>query len=108
MTSNLRRLPLAAVLLSLTATAGCLEWEEGMCSEGEVPLYSIEYRSGGQCIAEGGPVPDGMATYPPGRVPQMVGDKYDRWPLGKKYPWADEVRPGLRQQARELARQDPK
>ncbi len=81
----------AAVLLSLSALSGCTWLQDDMCSAGEQPLYEIGHPNGGVCIANGEAVPDGFAKYPEKRVPQKVGDKYDRWPLAEDYPWPDEV-----------------
>lgn len=82
----------AAVLLSLSALSGCTLFQDNMCFEGEQPLYVIDNPDGKTCIAIGDAIPDGFAAYPENRVPQKVGDKYDRWPMAKDYPWADEVK----------------
>lgn len=81
----------AALLLSLSVLSGCDLLADDMCSEGEEPVYALDNPTGGTCISNGAMPPDGFATYPEQRVPQKVGDEFDRWPLAKDYPWADEV-----------------
>lgn len=91
-----RAIWVGGALLAAAGVPGCgWEWQEGMCSEGEFPVYAVSNSHGGQCITDGEPVPDGLAAYPPGRVPEHVGDEYDRWPLAPDYPWRDEVAPEL-------------
>ena len=80
-----------AVMFALAALSGCTLFQDDMCVAGEQPLYEINHPNGGVCIADDAPVPEGFAKYPAKRVPQKVGDQYDRWPLAKDYPWADEV-----------------
>ena len=80
----------------LMLLGGCLAWgPEYVCSEGEFPVYSLTHRYGGTCVREGGRIPAGFAAYPPRRVPRVVGDRYDRWPLAPSYPWRHEVDPAL-------------
>jgi hypothetical protein len=97
-----RHLPLLVVLL--VAPTGCLTWEEKMCSEGEVPVYHVDNASGRDCVTEGTEPDDGYALFPPDRVPEEPGDRYDRWPLAKDYPWADEVSDDVRREARRARR----
>lgn len=90
--------PIPAVMMAvaLCGAAGCSYGPDNKCSEGEYPVYSLDFESGGACVADGtAPLP-GYAAYPAGRAPQVVGDEYDRWPLAPDYPWADEVDPQLR------------
>ena len=82
---------IVAVLISSSALSGCISIQDDMCSAGEQPVYAVDNRDGKTCIDDGAAVPEGFATYPEKRVPQKVGDKYDRWPLAEDYPWADEV-----------------
>lgn len=78
-------------------------------------MYALDNPYGSHCAQDGFAVSGVWARYPPKRVPDVVGDKYDRWPLAKDYPWADEVsaevcerarRLRLRNQARRLRKQD--
>ena len=82
------------LLIDAIGMVGCT-WQEGICSEGEYPVYALTNKNGGMCVRNGDPVPNGFAAYPDGRVPKSVNDKYDRWPLAKTYPWRDEVDPKL-------------
>ncbi len=83
---------IAVALLALSALSGCGLFQDDMCFEGEQPLYALDNPNAGLCIADGEKVPDGFATYLENRVPQKVGDEYDRWPLAEDYPWADEIK----------------
>ena len=85
---------LAAATLYLSAT-GCRPYDEHVCASGEVPVYAVDNPTGAQCIPRRADPPTGFATYPEGRVPAVVGDRYDRWPLADDYPWRDEVDPDL-------------
>ena len=80
----------AALVFLLTLTA-CDAFQDNMCFPGEQPVYAVDNENGKTCIADGAEVPDGFDTYPEKRVPQKVGDQYDRWPLAADYPWPDEV-----------------
>jgi len=82
---------LTAALLAGTLTSCSLLGEEHVCSGGEFPVYATSNSTGATCVKDGDPAPDGFAAYPKGRVPEVVGDRYDRWPLAKNYPWRDEV-----------------
>lgn len=66
-----------------------------MCGEGMYPTYAIDNPTGKTCVKDGMAPPNGFVAYPPNRVPEVVGDEYDRWPLAPDYPWAEEVDPVL-------------
>jgi hypothetical protein len=87
---------LVAALLTPLMSGCDLLGQEGQCSAGEFPVYATSNPNGGDCVKNGHKIPPGFAAYPEGRVPKYVGDKYDRWPLAKDYPWKDEVDPRLR------------
>ena len=97
---------LAVLLVLVVLPAGCVGWEEKTCSDGDVPVYRVDNASGRACVAEGTEPPDGYVLFPPGRVPQEPNDRYDRWPLAKDYPWAEEVSAEVRREARRAARAD--
>lgn len=83
-----------AALLSLAALGGCDLPPDDVCSQGMRPVYAVDNATGKTCVEDRDAAPEGYADYPEQRVPQTVGDKYDRWPLAEDYPWADEVTPG--------------
>lgn len=91
----MRRLARVAMIVGLAPwLSSCVVWgPEHVCSEGEFPVYATSNSTGGACVKNGKEPPSGYARYPAGRVPEIVGDKYDRWPLGENYPWPDEVDP---------------
>ncbi|ROR90998.1 hypothetical protein EDD33_1856 [Nocardioides aurantiacus] len=81
-----------SVVIGVPALAGCLFGPERMCSQGQYPVYALDNPTGAYCETNGQPPQPGFASYPPKRVPKVVGDQYDRWPLAQDYPWKDEVR----------------
>lgn len=96
---------LLAAVVSVSALTACDVYVERPCAEGEDPVYALDNPTGMHCLPQGRPEPPGWARYPPGRVPQEVGDRYYRsWPLGTDYPWAEEVGDETRERARQLRR----
>ncbi|MGV8845890.1 hypothetical protein [Tessaracoccus sp.] len=90
-TFRLRASSIGAALVFLLTLTACDALQDDMCIPGEQPIYAVDNPNGKSCIADDATVPDGFATYPEKRVPQKVGDEYDRWPLAEDYPWPDEV-----------------
>ncbi|MGI8522915.1 MAG: hypothetical protein ACR2K3_06350 [Nocardioides sp.] len=89
----------AAVALALVAAAtsltACEFYTEHLCFASQYPVYAITNHHGRDCVRDGRSPRPGFAAFPPGRVPSVVGDRYDRWPLAKSYPWRDEVDPSV-------------
>jgi hypothetical protein len=69
-------LPLA-VLVPLLA-AGC-SLDERICSSGEYPVKAVGNTTGAACVPDGEQPPAGYVKYPEGKVPERVGDKWDRY-----------------------------
>ncbi|MEO5653797.1 MAG: hypothetical protein ABIN79_03430 [Marmoricola sp.] len=91
-----RRVTVLATCILALGVSGCQLITEHMCSDGEYPTYALDNPDGAYCEKDGRQPEPGFAAYPEKRVPQVVGDKYDRWPLAEDYPWRDEVDPALR------------
>ena len=70
---------LGAVALSgLVLTSGCSA-PDAVCSDGEYPVKAIGNTTGSACADGGEDPPAGYVRYPSGKVPQHVGDEWDRY-----------------------------
>ncbi|MFD4632389.1 SCO0607 family lipoprotein [Streptomyces sp. NPDC058284] len=72
----------AAVGLALAGVAaavltGC-STEDATCGGGEYPVLRVG-SSGSACQPDGEEPPKGYARYPEGKVPEHVGDKWDKY-----------------------------
>ncbi|MFC8430439.1 SCO0607 family lipoprotein [Streptomyces sp. NPDC057253] len=65
----------AAAALMLTGCAGW-EYQENICSSDEYPVLYVG-STGSACVSDGEEPTSGYARYPKGKVPQVVGDKWD-------------------------------
>lgn len=72
------RLVLPAVLAVVLAAGGC-SFEEAICSSGEYPVAAVRSRTGRACTPDGEEPPAGFVRFPAGRVPEHVGDEWDRY-----------------------------
>ncbi|MET9732660.1 hypothetical protein ABZZ79_19045 [Streptomyces sp. NPDC006458] len=76
------RLPaVAAVLVGAAAVAGltgcsALEIREEMCMSTHYPVLAVN-SGGSDCVPKGEEPGEGYARYPEGKVPEVVGDKWD-------------------------------
>ncbi|MFK4066372.1 SCO0607 family lipoprotein [Streptomyces sp. NPDC029674] len=67
-------------LAGATAAAvltGC-STEDAICGGGEYPVLRVG-SSGSACQPDGEEPPKGYARYPEGKVPEHVGDKWDKY-----------------------------
>ncbi|MFE1443801.1 SCO0607 family lipoprotein [Streptomyces sp. NPDC058739] len=76
-----RLLGVTAVLVGAAAVAGltgcsALEIREEMCMSTEYPVLAVN-SSGSDCVPKGEEPGEGYARYPEGKVPEVVGDKWD-------------------------------
>ena len=58
--------------------AGGCAWQEAICSSGEYPVAAVRSTTGRACVADGHAPPSGFVRFPAGRVPEHVGDRWDR------------------------------
>ncbi len=74
------RAGVAAIVLLAVSLAGCGDLlEEHICAGGEHPVRPVDGGLGGQCVKDGVRPPDGFQAYPPGQVPEVIGDKWDTY-----------------------------
>ncbi|MFI7575939.1 SCO0607 family lipoprotein [Micromonospora sp. NPDC049497] len=71
--------------------AGCA-FRESICSSGEYPVAAVRSTTGRTCVEDGQAPPAGFVQFPEGKVPQHVGDEWDRY-------WAEHM---LDENGREL------
>ncbi len=69
------RTAMAAALL-VTTLSSC-SWDEHVCSDGEYPVKSANGGMGGACVKDGEEPPEQYERYPEGKVPRVLGDKWD-------------------------------
>ncbi|MFD4862367.1 SCO0607 family lipoprotein [Streptomyces atratus] len=69
-------LALASVTVALL-TAGC-STQDAACGGGEYPVLAVG-EAGSACVPDGEAPPKGYARYPKGKVPEHVGDKWDKY-----------------------------
>ncbi|MFD0074756.1 SCO0607 family lipoprotein [Streptomyces sp. NPDC127166] len=71
------------VAAGLTATlllTGCgFQIQDRVCGSGHYPVKAVGNPDGGDCVADGQEPPEGWVRYPAGKVPEYVGDKWDRY-----------------------------
>lgn len=73
------RIAIVVTFVAMTL-AGCDNLiVEHMCSDGEYPVKPIDAGMGGQCVKDGEKPPAGLEAYPKGKVPEVVGDKWDKY-----------------------------
>jgi hypothetical protein len=65
------------VVAGVFLTTGCTR--ESICADGEYPVKAVGNTTGRACQANGTQPQPGYVRYPPGKVPQYVGDKWDRY-----------------------------
>ena len=70
----LAALGVAGVLLS----GGCA-FRESICSSGEYPVAAVRSTTGRACVEDGQAPPSGYVRFPEGKVPDHVGDEWDRY-----------------------------
>jgi hypothetical protein len=58
-------------------TGGCAS-REAICSSGEYPIAAVR-AAGRACVEEGRPPDPGWVRFPEGKVPEHVGDEWDRY-----------------------------
>jgi hypothetical protein len=59
--------------------AGGCAFRETMCSSGEYPVAAVRSTTGRACVENGQAQPVGYVRFPEGRVPEHVGDEWDRY-----------------------------
>jgi hypothetical protein len=69
-------LAMASVTIALLAT-GC-SVEDASCGSGEYPVLAVG-STGSACVPNGEEPPKGYTRYPAGKVPEHVGDKWDKY-----------------------------
>ncbi|MER6994409.1 hypothetical protein [Streptomyces sp. NPDC000410] len=79
---TLPRLTLAGVVTALLLT-GCGGHQERVCLPDHYPVAAVN-DTGSDCVADGEEPSEGWARYPQGKVPEHVGDKWDRY-------WSDKT-----------------
>jgi hypothetical protein len=58
--------------------AGC-SFREAICRSGEYPVAAVDSTTGRACVADGEEPPAGYVRFPAGKVPEHVGDEWDRY-----------------------------
>ncbi|MGN9810186.1 SCO0607 family lipoprotein [Micromonospora sp. BQ11] len=59
--------------------AGGCAFRESICSSGEYPVAAVRSTTGRACVEDGQAPPAGFVRFPEGKVPQHVGDEWDRY-----------------------------
>ncbi len=67
-----------AGLAGILLTGGC-GFREAICSTGEYPVAAVRSTTGRTCVPDGQAPPAGYVPFPEGKVPQHVGDDWDRY-----------------------------
>ncbi|MCA2213326.1 SCO0607 family lipoprotein [Jidongwangia harbinensis] len=70
------RLFLMGVLV-VASTAACAD--QRICGSDEYPVKAVGNTTGAACVPEGEEPPAGYVKYPEGKVPERVGDEWDRY-----------------------------
>lgn len=65
-------------LLGMLMLSGCTI-QDAMCGGGEYPVKTVDSTSGGTCVKKGEEPPAGYVRYPAGKVPEKVGDEWDKY-----------------------------
>lgn len=58
--------------------AGCVG-PDAICGSSEYPVKAVGNTSGRACVANGEQPPAGYVRYPAGKVPEHIGDKWDKY-----------------------------
>ncbi|MFE9411559.1 SCO0607 family lipoprotein [Streptomyces sp. NPDC006704] len=76
---RLKRLPawVAAAAAVFVAVTGC-STQDAICGGGEYPVLNVG-SAGRACVDEQQEPPQGYVRYPQGKVPEHVGDKWDKY-----------------------------
>jgi len=68
----------AAGVAVMGLVTGCgMDLRDHECQANEYPVQAVGVPGSGACVTKGKEPPDGDVRYPPGEVPQRVGDKWD-------------------------------
>jgi len=67
----------AGIAAALLAT-GCTIRDQ-ICSDGEYTVKAVGNKTGATCVSNNERPPTGYVRYPKGKVPQHVGDKWDKY-----------------------------
>lgn len=72
-----RILAMASATVALLVVTGC-STEDASCGGGEYPVMTVG-DTGSACVPNGEEPPKGYTRYPEGKVPEHVGDKWDKY-----------------------------
>jgi hypothetical protein len=59
--------------------AGGCAFREAICSSGEYPVAAVRTTTGRACVEDGQAPPAGYVRFPKGKIPEHIGDKWDRY-----------------------------
>ncbi|MFI2733751.1 SCO0607 family lipoprotein [Streptomyces sp. NPDC018711] len=68
-----------ALTAPLLLTGCAFQIQDRVCGSGSYPVKAVGNPDGGDCVVDGQEPPEGYVRYPAGKVPEYVGDEWDRY-----------------------------